>query len=92
MGANQRSAADAVHVLNAVARLLRASPYKNENPDWAETHAEYLEDVAVAVKRDAAIDAQVLEDGARWAGREWEHALIPILFGYDRLEEIDRRL
>lgn len=92
MSANQRSAADAVHVLNAVARLLRSSPYASENADWSEMHAEYLEDIAGAVQRDAVLDPQMLKDGAAYVGREWEHAFIPIFFGHARIEEIAERL
>ncbi len=42
MSAEQRSAADAVYVLNAIARLMRASPHATENMEWTEMHAEYL--------------------------------------------------
>lgn len=40
-----RTTSDAVYVLNAIARLMRASPYKNENSDWTKTHADYLKDI-----------------------------------------------
>ncbi|MBR7551247.1 hypothetical protein KC220_22155, partial [Mycobacterium tuberculosis] len=74
MSAEQRSAADAVYVLNAIARLMRASPHATENMEWTEMHAEYLEEIAGAVQRDAALDPHMLEDGAAYVGREWEHA------------------
>lgn len=92
MSAEPRDPSDAVHVLNAIARLMRSSPYASENAEWSEMHAEYLEDIAVAVQRGAALDPQMLKDGAAYVGRDWEHALIPIFFGHDRIEEIAERL
>lgn len=92
MSAEQRSAADAVYVLNAIARLMRSSPYAAENAEWADMHAEYLEDIGRAVQRDAGLDPQMLEDGAAYVGREWEHALIPVFYGHERIEEIVKRL
>ncbi|EKU46538.1 hypothetical protein M3B92_11210 [Brevibacterium casei] len=60
--------------------------------EWTEMHAEYLEEIAGAVQRDAALDPHMLEDGAAYVGREWEHALIPVFYGHDRIEEIVERL
>lgn len=91
MSADERSAADAVYILQAVARLLRASPIKSLDPNWADLHAGYLEDAAGAVVRDAQLDPQEVKDGAKYVGSEWESALIPILFGEDQALDIIRR-
>jgi len=92
MSAQERTAADACYVLKAVARLLRASPYQTEDPAWAEQHAAYLDDIAAAVARDAALDPVKLEAGARQVGSEWEASLMPILFGEDQADAVARRL
>lgn len=92
MSAEERSAADAVYVLRAVARLMRVSPHDTDDPEWAEMHATYLEDIAEAVVRDAAIDRQQLDQGAKYVGTEWESALTPILFGQDKAHEVYRSI
>lgn len=89
MSADERSAADAVYVLSAIARLLRASPYRGQVPvDWVEMHAGYLEDIAGAVARDANLEPKQLADGAGYVGTEWESALIPIIFPEDSTEAV----
>lgn len=92
MSAEERSAADAVYVLRAVARLLRASPNNSLTPEWAEQHAGYLVDVADAVIRDAGLDRARVDDGAKYVGLEWESALIPILFPEEQIDAIISRL
>ncbi|MBN9223805.1 hypothetical protein [Microbacterium sp.] len=91
MSADQKDASDGVYVLEAVARLLRASPYADEDQEWASLHAEYLDEIAGAVARDAKLDLAALEAGAAYAGGEWEKALALILFGEERAEELFRR-
>lgn len=92
MSANERSAADAVYVLNAIAKLLRVSPHQAADPRWAELHAGYLEDIAGAVVRDAALDQERLDAGEKYVADEWAHSLMPILFGKDQTEKIARKL
>lgn len=92
MSSDERSAADAVYVLNAIARLLRVSPHQSADPRWAEMHAGYLEDIAGAVARDAALDQERLDVGEKYVGDEWAHSLIPILFGRDQIETVARKL
>lgn len=92
MSADQKHASDGVYVLEAVARLLRASPYAEEDPEGANLHAGYLDDIAAAVARDAELDRAALEAGAGYARGEWENALILTLFGAERAEEVVGRL
>lgn len=87
MSIEERSADDAVYVLRAVARLMRISPYKDEDPNWTEMHAEYLEDIAGAVARDANLDSNELEAGAKYVGSEWENALSPVFYGRKKVKE-----
>jgi len=92
MSAEERSAADAVYILRAVARLMRVSPHDTNDLEWAEMHATYLEDIAEAVVRDAAIDREQLDQGAKYVGTEWESALAPILFGQDKAHGVYRSI
>jgi hypothetical protein len=89
MSADQRSASDAVYVLEAVARLLRVSPHNSLSQGWAEQHAQYLEDIAGAVVRDAGLDVDELAAGRAHVGREWDTAFIPVLFAEDEIESIN---
>ncbi len=88
----QKDAGDGVYVPEAVARLLRASPFAEEDPEWANLHADYLDDIAAAVVRDAELDRVALEAGSRYVRGEWEKALILPLFGAERAEEVLGRL
>lgn len=92
MSADERSAADAVYVLNSIARLMRVSPHQAADPSWAELQAGYLEDIAGAVARDAALDQERLAAGEKYVADEWAHSLIPVLFGRDQTENIARKL
>lgn len=92
MSIEARDASDAVYALRGIARILRASPYRQPDPDWTEAHAAYLEDIAAVVIRDAGLDAEQIATGALYVGEEWEHALIPILFGVEQAENIVARL
>lgn len=92
MTAEERTAADAVYVLRAVARLLRVSPNNSLTPQWADQHSAYLVDVADAVIRDARLDRAGVDDGAKYVGFEWESALIPILFPQEQVGPINDHL
>ena len=90
MSMNERSVDDAVYVLHAMARILRASPNALDR-DWAELHASYLEDIAGAVVRDAGLDVERVRHSLGFLGYEWDHALIPILFPSEQIEDVATR-
>ena len=92
MSVDQKDASDGADMMEAVARLLRASPYADEDREWASLHADYIDDIAGAVALDAKLDPSALEAGATYAGGEWEKALALILFGEERAEELLGRL
>lgn len=52
--------------------------------------AGYLEDIAMAVARDAKLPQQQLADGAKYVEGEWRTALSVTLFGQERAEEVRR--
>ena len=90
MSANERSAIDAVMVLESVARILRASPHRGETltAGWAEQHAKYLEDIAAATARDAGITSDEVAAARAYVDREWDTAFLPVLFPGNQIENI----
>lgn len=88
----QHTADDAVYALRAIARILLASPNSIMPPEWARTHADYLEDIAEAVIREAGLDRDRIDAGANYVGHDWESALIPILFPDEQIEHVANRV
>lgn len=92
MSADERGVSDAIFILEAVAKLIRATPNRDMGDSWIEMHAGYLEDAAQAAARDAGVDAEVLRAGRAYVGSEWISALAPIFFAPDEVNGIYRSM
>ena len=91
MSASGRSAADAVMILESLARVLRASPNAISGED-AETQAGYVDDAAGAVVRDAKLSQDELNQTRAFGGTEWDSALLNVLLPSDQVISTFRRM
>ncbi|QNA91412.1 MULTISPECIES: hypothetical protein [unclassified Microbacterium] len=92
MTEEERGASDAVLILEAVARLLRASPNHEMSADWVAMHAEHLEHAARITAEEAGVPPENLRVPRLFASAEWERALAPILFAPRELETVYQNL
>lgn len=90
MSSSERTAADAVMILESLARILRTSPHGS--PDDNEIQAGYVDDAAGALIRDASLAGADLENTRNYGGREWDGALLYALFPDTMIQELHARL
>lgn len=91
MTTSDRTAADAVMILESLSRLLRASPNRLSSED-AETQAGYVDDAAGAVTRDANISTDELNQFRAYGGSEWDSALLGVLLPADQVRAVFARM
>ncbi|MCS6563584.1 hypothetical protein N8D74_17655 (plasmid) [Curtobacterium flaccumfaciens] len=91
MSSSERSAADAVMILESLARVLRTSPHGSPGAD-NEIQAGYVDDAVGALIRDANVSADELDNHRRMGGREWDGALLYALFPDTMIQELHARL
>lgn len=91
MSSSDRTAADAVMILESLARILRTSPHGSPGDD-NEIQAGYVDDAAGALIRDARLSDTDLENTRKYGGREWDGALLYALFPDTMIQELHARL
>lgn len=92
MSAADRSPVDAVTILTAIARLLRATPHGSPTDPEVQRLARDLEDTASAVALATSARPQQLEDAALFADGQWERDLARILYGTAAVDDTLTRL
>ncbi len=91
MATSDRTAVDAVLILESLARVLRASPNGSPGHD-NEVQASYVDDTIGALIRDAKIPEQTINNARDYGGGEWDTALLYALFPGDDLLDINARM
>lgn len=91
MTSSDRTAVDAVMILESLARILRTSPYGSPDED-NEIQASYVDDAVGALIRDAELADDELENHRKYGGREWDGALLFALFPGTMIESLHARL
>lgn len=90
MSTSERTAADAVMILESLSRILRTTPYGS--PDDNKLQASYVDDSAGALARDAHLSEDELHNARDYGGREWDGALLYALFPDTMIQELHSRL
>lgn len=86
-----KTATDAVMILEALARILQASPHAITE-EFSADHVQYVRSAAAAVTRAARINAEELEGARRYGGSEWDSAFLNILFPRDQVVAVYNRV
>lgn len=91
MATSDRTAVDAVLILESLARVLRASPNGSPGQD-NEVQASYVDDSIGALVREAQIPQQTIDAARSYGGGEWDTALLYALFPGGLLLELNAQM
>lgn len=86
-----REATNAVIILEALAKVLQASPFGLTEEDTAD-HVGYVREAASAVARAADLDPEQLMAAKLYGGSKWTTALLNILFPRDQVMDVYARM
>lgn len=90
MATSQRTAVDAVLILESLSKILRVTP--NGSREDSDLHAAYVDDSIEAVIRQAQLSPEDIEAARNWGGSEWTSALLYALFPHENLIELHRKI